>query len=315
MPFVAIHSPMLGTEVEIRVDADPEGALAADAAAVGEFERLTSVFSVYEQSSELSRWRRAEVDECSTELTEVLAAAQSWHAVSGGAFHPAIQPLQRRWQRAVAEDRLPDPAELAELAAACATLPFTVTEGRVERIADCSGVDLNAIAKGYVVDRAAITAFAVPGVDAVMVNAGGDLRHVGEGFVLVGVEDPSPLYGKAEPRWRVRLTQAGMATSGVARAGFTVAGQGFGRVIDPRTGWPVTLTTSASVVAIEAMTADALSTVLGVLPPAEALTRADAKGWACLLIGADGVEHMSLAWPSEEHQGASEDQADNGQEE
>jgi thiamine biosynthesis lipoprotein len=312
MPFAAIHAPILGTEVEIRVIADPDGALAADAAAVAEFERLAAVFSVYEESSELARWRRAEVDECSADLTQVLAAAQAWHAASGGAFHPAILPLRRRWQRAAAEDRLPDPAEMAELAIACATLPFTVTKGRVERTADCSAVDLNAIAKGYIVDRAALAALAVPEVEAVMVNAGGDLRHVGEGSVLVGIEDPTKLPGTAEPRWHVRLTQVGMATSGVARGGFTVSGQGFGWVIDPRTGWPSTHTTSASVVAIDAMTADTLSTVLTVLPPAEALTLAEAEGWACLLVGADGVQHMSLGWPDEQRLAASEDQADTG---
>lgn len=304
MPFVGIHSPMLGSEVEIRVDADPEAALEADAAAVGEFERLAAVFSVFDESSELSRWRRGDLDDCSAELTEVLAAAEIWYVESGGAFHPAIQPLQLRWQLAVAEDVLPDPAELADLAALCAALPFTVADGRPERLADCSGVDLNAIAKGYIVDRAALTAFAVPEVDAVVINAGGDLRHIGEGSAVVGIEDPAALLEGSEPRWRVRLSQAGLSTSGGARRGFSIDGQSYPRVIDPRTGWPVSHTTSASVVAPDAMTADVLSTLLGVLPPTEALARAEADGWACLLLGADGVEQVSRTWPTAERPGA-----------
>jgi thiamine biosynthesis lipoprotein len=308
MPFVATHSLMLGTDVEIRVDADPEAALAADAAAVGEFERLAAVFTLYDESSELSRWRRGDLDDCSAELTEVLAAAEAWHKASGGAFHPAIQPLQLRWQHAAAENVLPDPAELAELAASCVTLPFTAAAGRIERTADCSGVDLNAIAKGYIVDRAAVIAFAVPEVDAVMINAGGDLRHLGMGSVLVGIEDPAARFEGTEPRWRVQLAQAGLSTSGVGKRGFMVAGQSFGRVIDPRTGWPVTHTTSASVVASDAMTADALSTFLGVLTPADALSRAEEEGWACLLVGADGLERMSLAWPATDRQSTSEDE-------
>jgi FAD:protein FMN transferase len=308
MPFVATHSSMLGTDVEIRVDADPEAALAADAAAVAEFERLGTVFSIYDESSELSRWRRGDLDECSAELTAVLAAAEAWHAASGGAFHPAIQPLQLRWQHAAAEDVLPDPVELAELAASCATLPFAAADGRIERTADCSGVDLNAIAKGYIVDRAAAIAFAVPGVDAAMISAGGDLRHLGKGSVLVGIEDPAALFEGTDPRWRVQLAQAGLSTSGVGKRGFRVAGQSFARLIDPRTGWPVSRTTSASVVAPDAMTADVLSTVLGVLAPEEALSRAEAEGWACLLVGADGVERMSLTWPSTDRQIAVEDE-------
>lgn len=308
-PFVAIHSPMLGTDVEVRVDGGPEASLAADAAAVGEFERLVGVFSIYDEASELSRWRRGDLDDCSTELTEVLAAALKWHAASGGAFHPAIAPLRHRWLVAAADGELPDAAELADLAAACAALPFTVTDGEVHRIADCSGVDLNAIAKGYILDRAAAAAFALPGVDAVMVSAGGDLRHLGVGSVIVGIEDPAAGYDNGEPRWRVQLAGVGLATSGGAGRGFQVAGQWYGHVLDPDTGWPVAHTTSATVVAPDAMTADALATVVGVLPPLEALRRAEAEGWACLLVAADGDALTSPAWPdlAEDHDGRSDE--------
>ncbi|MCC6617982.1 MAG: FAD:protein FMN transferase [Chloroflexi bacterium] len=299
MPFVAVHSPLLGREVQIRVEADPEAALAADAAAVAEFERLSQIFSIYSETSELSRWRRGEVEECSPELTQVLAASKAWHATSAGAFHPAIGALRLRWLRAAAEDRLPDPGELAELVEACATLPFTVTDGRVSRIADCSGVDLNAIAKGFIVDRAAAAAIELPGVDAVMINAAGDLRHLGDGSVLVGVDDADGPLEPAPPRWRVRLSRAGLSTSGAIRRGFEIGGAWLGHVLDPRTGWPVAHTSSASVIAADAMTADALVTVLGVLEPEAALAHAQVEGIACLVVTADGRQLRSPAWPAE----------------
>ena len=299
MPFVALHSPMLGTDVEIRVEGPQDVALEADAAAVAEFERLVAVFSVFDESSELSRWRRGDIEDCSPELTEVLAAAQFWHQASGGAFHPAIAALRRRWLVATADQQLPDPVELAALAAASAVLPFTVSDGRVERLADCSGVDLNAIAKGYIVDKGCEVAVAQPGVDAVMINAGGDLRHLGDASVLVGIEDPGAAFDNMPPRWRVELSNAGLATSGAARRGFRVGGEWLGHVLDPRTGWPVDHTTSASVIAADTMTADALATVLGVLPAGEALARAEAEDWACLLVAADGSYSTSTAWPGE----------------
>ncbi|HEY3337828.1 MAG TPA: FAD:protein FMN transferase [Propionicimonas sp.] len=298
MPFVATHSPLLGTDVEVRVEAPQDVALDADSAAVDEFERLIAVFSVYDESSELSRWRRGEIDEVSPELTEVLAAAQYWHGASAGAFHPGIAALRRRWLVAMADDELPDRGELAELAAACAELPFTVTDGTVQRLSDCSGVDLNAIAKGYIVDKGCEAASTQPGVDAVMINAGGDLRHRGAGSVLVGIEDPAAPFDNSPPRWRVELSEAGLATSGAARRGFRIGGRWLGHVLDPRTGWPVSHTTSTSVIAPDAMTADALATVLGVLPPAEALSRAEAEQWACLLVAGDGSCTTSPAWPS-----------------
>ncbi len=299
MPFVVVHSPLLGAEVEVRIEADADAALRADAGAIAEFDRLTAVFSMYDESSELRRWRRGDSDKCSPELTGVLAAAQSWHSASDGAFHPAIEPLRKRWLRATMEDRLPDPAELAELAAACVDLPYTVIDGQVQRLTDCSGVNLNAIAKGYIVDRATEVAMAVPGVDAVMIKAGGDLRHLGNGSAVVGSTGAAGRFDPQEARWRIRLARAGLSTSGSVDRGLRVKGQWLGHVLDPRTGWPVVHTTSASVIATDAVTADALVTALCVLTPERAIGYAERAGIACLVVTPDGVRHSSR-WPAEE---------------
>jgi FAD:protein FMN transferase len=66
-----------------------------------------------------------------------------------------------------------------------------------------------------------------------------------------------------------------MATSGLAKRGFRISGTWYSHVIDPRTGWPVDHVSSASVVARNASTADALATVLSVLSPDEGLTWLD----------------------------------------
>jgi len=148
------------------------------------------------------------------------------------------------------------------------------------------------------VDRAAHAASMVGGISAVVVNAGGDLRHLGEGSVGVGIEDPAQAFDNAPPRWRVPVSNGALATSGSARRGFTVAGGRLGHVLDPRTGWPVAHTASISVLTSYAMTADALATVLGVLPVAEALRFASDRKIAALLVGADGSVHTSPDWPS-----------------
>jgi thiamine biosynthesis lipoprotein len=88
-----------------------------------------------------------------------------------------------------------------------------------------------------------------------------------------------------------------------------------GHVLDPRTGWPVVHTTSCSAIAADATTADALSTVLGVLLPDEALARAEAEGWACLLVGPDGSARSSPAWLAEEYEDDTADNADDQQDE
>lgn len=228
-----VYHPLLGTNVEIRVTAagdSPDAALAeaerAEQAALAEMLRLQSAFSVFDADSELSRWRSDPRLDPSPELVEVLAAAEHWWRLSQGAFHPAIAPLRDRWTQAAQEDRVPPAAELAELAATLAELPFTVIEGAVVAHGDCSAVELNAIAKGYIVDRAVLAA-AAAGAESVLVNAGGDLRHLGGAPIRVGIEDPARPGGT--PIRVVELGDGAIATSGPVHRGFSVDGQWFGR--------------------------------------------------------------------------------------
>lgn len=292
------HSPLLGTLVEVRVGASTDVAERADRAAVAEFQRLDAVFSTYRDDSELNRWRRDEVSTCSPDLLTVLEAAQEWYEASAGAFHPATGMLRQRWLAAHQVGAIPSPAELSALADGTRSLPYRVSGTTVQRLDDCTGLDLNGIAKGYIVDRAATAAAAVPGVSSVMVNAGGDLRHRGEGTVLVGVEDPARPFDNQPPRWSVRVADGGLATSGSARRGFQVGERWLGHVLDPRTGWPVEHTTSVTVLARDTMTADVLATVLGVLEPNEAIAFAASRGIGCLLVDSSGTASTSPDWPS-----------------
>lgn len=288
------YHPLLGTNVEIRVDAvaatdDEAERLAAEAedTAVEEMVRLQGVFSVFDPTSELCRWRTGATDNVSAELGACLAAAEHWWRVSGGAFHPASAPLRGLWLAAEARGAAPADDVLSATVACLATLPFRVRGGRVERTGDCSGVDLNAIAKGHIVDRAVATAAVLPGVVDVLVNAGGDLRHQGDRELTVGVENPADRGGP--PAAVVELAGEALATSGSVHRGFRVDGTWFGHVVDPRTGRPVDSRPSTTVRARDAASADAVATVVNVLgwPDAEHLV-ADLPDVAVLTIDAAG---------------------------
>lgn len=217
-----VYHPLLGTNVEIRVGADGLAcAEAGERAALEEMVRLQSVFSVFDPGSDLSRWRAGADVAPSEDLVDVLAAAQHWWTVSSGGFHPATARLRQRWLRAEAEQRLPPARELQDLVTELGELPFRVDAGTATRVADCSGLDLNAIAKGYIVDRGVAAAMAAEGVVDVLVNAGGDLRHAGSQLPLEllteilrggaavareaqlhlagghSIDDPEPKYGLA----------------------------------------------------------------------------------------------------------------------
>lgn len=301
--WIAVYEPLMGTTVEVRVWADEQpAAKAAEAAVVEEVQRLTAVFSGFDASSELCRWARGDLDDVSTDLANVLELAQHWFAESDGAFSPVCRALYDRWEHAVADQVVPDPAELLTLAKSLVQSPFHVKRQHgtpaVHRLRDCRGVDLNALAKGYIVDRAAERAAALSGVHSVLVNAGGDLRHTGPGSITVRIEDPHHPFDNAEPLTRVAVSAAALATSGTVHRGFRVGERWFGHVLDPRTGWPVRHTASASVIAPDAATADAVATIAMVLPPEEAVVFADQiDGVAALLVEQNGSVHRSPRWP------------------
>ena len=95
------------------------------------------------------------------------------------------------------------------------------------------GLDLGGIAKGWTVDRAAEAAFEA-GLPWALVNAGGDLRIVGDAppDLEVAIEDPE---GASGDLGRLRLGTGALATSSITRRAWA---PGLHHLIDPGTGAP-----------------------------------------------------------------------------
>ena len=291
----SVHG-LLGTVVDVRVRATDDAAVdAALTAAMAEAERLEGVFTAFDEASDLNRWRRGELAPPPDELARVLALAATWRDRSGGAFDPAAAALVACWSRAADDDRRPTAAELT---AARADMARPLPDPHHP-----PPWNLNALAKGAVVDAAVAAALAVAGVVDVLVNAGGDLCHRGPEPVLVDVEDPRHPHDNAAPLVRVAVGDGALATSGGARRGWTIGGRWYSHVLDPRTGEPVDHVASASVLAADAATADVVATVCSVLAPADGVAFVDdldEPGVACLVVEPDGTQHRSRDWVDHE---------------
>ncbi len=227
----------------------------------------------------------------SVELTALLHAGQQWQRDSHGVLNPAVGILSRRWEKAASEGVVPSASELAELASSIVAPRYA----HGVPVGDCTELTFHSLAKGLIIDLAA----ARSGVDeksALVLNVGGDLRRVGGEPRIVGIENPLRAYDNEPPLVRVRISNSALATSGGARRGWTIADRWFSHVIDPRTGWPVEHIASASVVALDAMTADAVATVLSVLTIDEGLAFADRTEMAACIVGADGRVAINERW-------------------
>ena len=296
------HDNVMGTSLELGVRADDVAAAhRAEDRALREIDRLAAIFSNHDPDSEFRRWQAAPAgpSRVSPELFELLAECDAWRERSGGAFDARVQALARLWSDAARMDRLPARAEL-DAAAARTGRPawrLDARAGTAERLSDAP-LTLDAIAKGYIVERACTAAPAGDrAVRGLMLNVGGDLRVQGDVTRRIAVAGPRQGSEAMEPLAWVEVKDRAVATSGQKHRGFRIDGRWYSHIIDPRTGDPASAVLAATVIAPRSADADALATALNVLPPAEGLRLADAwPGVACLIVDAAGHLHRNAAW-------------------
>lgn len=309
-PIVFSRENVMGTSMELRVWADGfEAARRAEARALGEIDRLSAVLSGYDPESEFSRWRRGTglPTVVSTPLWETLEAADAWRNRSGGAFDPRVAALTELWSEAVAKGREPTGDETQRALDAMAAPAWRLDPKTREAtpLADLP-LGLDAIAKGYIIDRASAEALGDGReIRGVVLNVGGDLRALGRTEGPVGVANPLADSESSPPLSLIEVRDRAVATSGWSQRGFSINGRWRSHIFDPRTGRPVSKVVGATVIAPRAQDADALATICNVLSPREGLALVEStEGAACLIVEADGRIHRSAGWDQYERLGA-----------
>jgi thiamine biosynthesis lipoprotein ApbE len=304
--FHADH--ILGTSLDLTAVCErPADAQAAYRAVLHEVERLRRILSTYDPASDISRLQRATSPATyPRELVEVLEACAAWQARSQGAFSPQVGPLIALWQAAQKQDRLPDEATLAQAVRDIAQPAWQIGTGSgVILRRGSTPLNVDALAKGYILDKALAATRTIPAVEGALLDIGGDVATWGkspEGDAWrVGVADPARPQENAPLLARLRLRDRAVATSGAYARYYTVAGRRYSHIFDPRTGMPAEQAASATAVAATCADADALATILCVLPPDQGLQlvesmRSRGADTACLLILPDGRQLASAGW-------------------
>lgn len=151
-------------------------------------------------------------------------------------------------------------------------------------------LDFGGIAKGYAVDLA-MESLATFGIDAAIVNAGGDLRARGWDGIpwKVGILHPAGgVLGVIEIGG-----DESVFTSGVGQRFRQDGETRYPHVLDPHTGRPVRGLQSVTVIATEGVTADAAATALLVAGPADWPDVAQSMGIEAVLV-IDDSGHVAL---------------------
>jgi thiamine biosynthesis lipoprotein len=238
--------------------------------------------------------------EMAPEVEPLLRRAQALCRQSQGLFDPAIGEWIKLWGFD-AEDNLrstpPSAAELSALPSA-SWCKAQWADGEVRLEQPGATVNLGGMAKGQAVAEIANT-LREQGFQHFIVNAGGDLEVGGQHPVRpwrIGIRDPRA----EDPRKAMASLELAdgeaLFSSGDYERYFVHAGERYHHLIDPRSGQPARLATSATVLDTDAALADAAATALFVAGPQDAADVAQALGvkqW--MLVDAQGQVHGSEA--------------------
>ncbi len=297
--FAFHRDHVLGASLDLHVVAPDEAtADAAELTALNEIERLRLVLSTYDDASEISKLNRTrEPLRVSADLAEVIETTEVWQRKSGGAFNGQVGELVRVWKDGEKAGRVPDAAVLNRIAADLKKPGWTLdaNTNTVTRHND-QPLNLNAVAKGYIIRKVvAAVRKQHPTVSALLVNLGGDVCAWGDRSWAVGVQNPARHFDNAVPFAGLRLKNQAVATSGGYQRFYTIDGKRYSHIFDPRTGRPAEGVASATVVASDSTTANALATTLCVLSPQDGLKLiASVEGAACLIVAPDGKTFRSF---------------------
>ncbi|MBI5749236.1 MAG: FAD:protein FMN transferase [Nitrospinae bacterium] len=258
---------LMGTVVEVIVISDKEDAARKSiAVAFSAMERVDRLMSNFKEDSDISRINKgagSEAVEVDSDVVEVIKKSIYYSEISDGAFDITIGGVEELYDF---EDkgRIPEKGKFKNSVNLVGYKSIIINGNRVRLVKKGMKLDLGGIAKGYAIDKG-IDAIRKNGVADALINAGGDIRAIGEsenGQWKVGVLHPRE-NGKLKDT--LLLKNLSVATSGDYRKYFISGGKRYHHILNPSTGLPTEGVQSVTIIAPFAVDSDALATAVFVL--------------------------------------------------
>lgn len=278
---------LMDTFVTITViDSDSRKAEDAINSAFKEIERVEELLSAYRKDSEVFQLNeRGFLNNASNDLIYNLKKSQYYFELSDGAFDITVQPILDLYKDSFQnKKRPPTSQEINETLKLVGYQNMEVKGNSVKFLKKGMKITLGGIAKGYAVDRA-IEILKKKGIKHALINAGGDIRAIGEKENnkpwKIALENPR---NKSEYITIISLDNCSVATSGDYERYFDPEKK-FHHIVNPKTGYSADELISVTIITKKAIDADALATSVFVLGPQKGLQ---------LIENLDGVEGLLI---------------------
>lgn len=253
--------------------------------------RVEMSLSPFEKRSVISKINRSESDSVDALVELVFAESQRINRLSGGMFDPTVAPIINLWGFGYENpDSLPTEAAIDSCLSLVGIAECRIAGNLMVKKHPGTQFNFSAITKGFGCDEVG-RALASAGSENYMVEIGGEIRMRGlnprGGKWRIQIDAPvqDPV---ADVRMAViEVTDCGVATSGNYRNYRDTEKGRIAHTISPVTGLPVVPEMlSATVIAPETMTADALATACMAMPLDDAIRMIEqlGEGYAALFV-------------------------------
>ena len=285
----------MGTFVEIEVrDLDQQAANSAIDSAFAEVLRIHDHYSPFNEDGPLWNINHSEASPVpiTTELHHLLQVCDTINAVTGGAFDPTVEPLISLWKIWGDNPAIPADEEIVQTLEVCGWDRLEFTDDLTLKREAGVMFSFGAVAKGYAVDRV-VEILAKQGVQRALVNAGGEIRTLGDGWI-VGIQHPSLVQ---ELLFSIMLSDNSVATSGDYEQFHEEKGRRYHHILNPATGYPATASHSVTVVAPTCIKADAYATGVFVLGPEKGMALVNRlKDMEAMMVDSSGTVFYSTGF-------------------
>ncbi|MGZ5265615.1 MAG: FAD:protein FMN transferase [Caldimonas sp.] len=296
--WIKREEAIMGTAIGVELWSDDRAAgIAAIDSVMAEMHRIDRAMSPHKPDSELSRINReagAALVPLSEEMASLLARAESFARLSGGAFditYAAVGQLYDYRERVRPSD---EAIARARQSVGWRHLVLDRQARTVRFARPGMRIDLGGFAKGHAVDNAA-RLLRARGIAHAMVSAGGDSRVIGDRRGrpwTIGIRDPRRASGELVAV--LPLEDVSISTSGDYERFFVEGGERFHHLIDPATGRSPGGVHSVTVLAEDGLTSEALSKTVFVLGVEKGLALiASQPGVDAVVVDANGALHYS----------------------
>ncbi|MDR2292781.1 MAG: FAD:protein FMN transferase [Prevotellaceae bacterium] len=267
--YTSISGKALGTFYNITCFDENNRKLQAKIDSV--LDRFNMSLSAYNPNSIISKVNQNIDTEMDDYFKNVFYAAKYFYEITDGAFDISASPLFSAWGFGFGNKEKITSELIDSLKLFTGMEKITLLDGKIIKSDPRVNINANALAKGYAVDVVADFLLSQK-IENFLIEIGGEIVVKGKNQNSekwkIGIDKPCDgNFNAGETLIKIiELTDRAIATSGNYRQFYTDNGKKYAHTIDPITGYPVQHSLlSATVIAADCMSADAVATSLMVM--------------------------------------------------